>query len=63
MNCLPKSKIVNGYEIIVCGGFITVRSWSVYKNGEFIGTYFKFGKAKEGCLKNDFSGAFKGEIY
>lgn len=54
---------INGYTIETVGGFITIKHWIVCKGEEFIGIYFKFGKAKTACLNEDFSGAYKKSLY
>ena len=55
---------INGYKVERLGGFITVKHWMVYdKDDVYQGAFFKFGTAKEACLNEDFSGAYKGRVY
>lgn len=55
---------VNNYSIGSFGGHILIRHWIVYdKNETYMGTFFKYGKAKEACVSGDFSGAYKGPLY
>jgi len=57
-------RIVNNYQIETHGGFITVKHMIVSdKENNHMGTYFKYGKAKAACLRNDFNDAYKGKLY
>ena len=61
---MSNKRIINGYTIESLGGFILVKHWIVYNDkAQFVGTFFKFRDAKNACLTNDFSNAYKGFLY
>jgi len=48
-------KVVNGYTIVACGGFVTPKRWEVYdEDKRFVAVFFKYKEAKEACLRQDF---------
>ena len=56
---------INGYIIKTLGGFIMVKHWVVTRkeNDSYQGTFFKFGTAKDACLKENFQDAYLGRMY
>ena len=60
---MNNTKTINGCEVVSFGGFITVKHWNVYKDGDFKGCSFKFKDAKQSCLSENFENLYKGRLY